>query len=79
MSVKLLIDNFVFQVGWILILYAQNIHYLYAARIVNGFVGGGVFSIVPLYLSGNLNVKYIFWVFNSSNRVVFFFIVAFQK
>lgn len=75
MSVNLLIDNFVFKMGWILILYAQNVHYLYAARIVNGFVGGGVFSIVPLYLSGNINVKYIFWVLNSSNHLI----VTFQK
>lgn len=37
--------------SWLLIYYAQNVYYLYASRILNGFVGGGVFVMVPLFLS----------------------------
>lgn len=33
-----------------LILYAQNVYYLYVARLLNGIVGGGVFCCVPLFL-----------------------------
>ena len=38
-------------VSWSLILYAKNIYYLYASRLLNGFIGGGQFVIIPLYLS----------------------------
>lgn len=39
-------------VSWLLIVYAQNVYYLYAARILNGFVGGGFFILIPLFLNG---------------------------
>lgn len=32
-------------------LFAQNVYYMYANRILCGFYGGGVFVIVPTYLS----------------------------
>lgn len=40
-----------FQLAWLLILFAENVYYLYAARILSGFVGGGVFVMVPLFLN----------------------------
>lgn len=36
-------------ISWALKLIAQNIYYLYAARLINGFAAGGVFVIVPLF------------------------------
>lgn len=30
---------------------AENVYYLYASRLVAGFVGGGIFVMVPLFLS----------------------------
>ncbi|XP_055302945.1 facilitated trehalose transporter Tret1-like [Sitodiplosis mosellana] len=38
-------------ISWSLVLFAQNVYYLYASRFLNGIVGGGVFVITPLYLS----------------------------
>ncbi|XP_055326346.1 facilitated trehalose transporter Tret1-like isoform X1 [Sitodiplosis mosellana] len=38
-------------ISWILILFAPNVYYLYASRLLNGFFGGGAYTIVPLYLS----------------------------
>ncbi|XP_031629245.1 facilitated trehalose transporter Tret1-like [Contarinia nasturtii] len=38
-------------ISWLLILFAQNVIYLYVSRILNGFVGGGLFVIVPAFLS----------------------------
>ncbi|XP_031633567.1 facilitated trehalose transporter Tret1-like [Contarinia nasturtii] len=38
-------------ISWLLIWFAQNIYYLHAARTLIGVVGGGVFVIVPLFLS----------------------------
>ncbi|XP_055298714.1 facilitated trehalose transporter Tret1-like [Sitodiplosis mosellana] len=38
-------------ISWLLILFAQNVYYLYASRWLNGFVGGGIFVIVPGFLS----------------------------
>lgn len=32
-------------------LYAKNVHYMYAHRILCGFYGGGIFVVVPSYLS----------------------------
>lgn len=40
-----------FQISWSLILYAQNVYYLYAGRLMCGIVASGVFIIVPLFLS----------------------------
>ncbi|XP_055308413.1 facilitated trehalose transporter Tret1-like [Sitodiplosis mosellana] len=38
-------------ISWTLIWFAQNVYYLYAARLLNGFFGGGIYTIVPLFLS----------------------------
>lgn len=38
-------------VGWLLMLFAQNVYYLYAARILCGVLGGGVFVVTPAYLA----------------------------
>lgn len=38
-------------ISWLLIWFAQNVYYLYCARALSGFVGGGVFVMVPLFLS----------------------------
>lgn len=43
--------NFPFQISWLLIWFAQNVYYLYAARTLSGIVGGGIFILIPLYLS----------------------------
>lgn len=39
--------NFSFQLSSMLIIWAQNVYYLYAARILTGFVGGGLSVGVP--------------------------------
>lgn len=36
---------------WLLILFAQNVYYLYAARILDGLAMGSGFFLVPLFLS----------------------------
>ncbi|XP_055302942.1 facilitated trehalose transporter Tret1-like [Sitodiplosis mosellana] len=38
-------------ISWLLILFAQNVYYLFASRLLNGFVGGCVFCCCPLYLN----------------------------
>lgn len=38
-------------ISWLLILYAQNVYYLYASRSLNGFVNGSILVIVPAFLS----------------------------
>ncbi|XP_055302940.1 uncharacterized protein LOC129568722 [Sitodiplosis mosellana] len=38
-------------ISWLLILYAENLYHLYASRLLNGFIGGGLFVVIPLYLS----------------------------
>lgn len=38
-------------VSWLLIVYAQNAYYLYAARVLNGVVGGALFILIPLFLN----------------------------
>lgn len=37
--------------GWLLKLYARNAYYLYAARFALGLVGGGIFVVVPAFIS----------------------------
>lgn len=44
-------------VGWTLMLFAQNVYYLYAARVLCGIVGGGIFVITPAYLAEIANDK----------------------
>lgn len=36
-------------VSWILIYYAQNIHYIYIARFIHGASTAGIFSLCQLY------------------------------
>lgn len=38
-------------ISWMLIIYAKNEMYLYAARLIGGFVGGGLFVVVPAFLA----------------------------
>ncbi|XP_055302939.1 facilitated trehalose transporter Tret1-like, partial [Sitodiplosis mosellana] len=47
----LFITAFPTIISWILVLIAPNVYYLYASRLLAGFFGGGVYVIVPLYLS----------------------------
>lgn len=42
---------FSFQISWLLVLYAQNVYYLYAARFLNGFTGASYFIMVPLFFT----------------------------
>lgn len=37
--------------AWLLILFARNVYDLYAARFLTGSTGGGVFLVIPLFLS----------------------------
>lgn len=55
-------------VSWLLILFAQNVYYLYASRWLNGFAGGGIFVVVPAFLSEIASDRYVykindFWPF----------------
>lgn len=51
-KVPLMMVAFPFIVSWLLTWFAQNVYYLYAARLLGGFFsGGGGYMIVPLYLS----------------------------
>lgn len=36
--------------SWLLIWFAQNVHHLYAARILGGFIGGSGYMLIPLLL-----------------------------
>lgn len=40
-----------FQFGFMLILYAQNVYYLYASRFLLGFAGASVYVVVPLMVT----------------------------
>lgn len=37
--------------GWLLIYYATNPFYLITSRVISGFAGGGLYSIIPSYIS----------------------------
>lgn len=56
MTLELLLEsefkvwNF-FQLSWLLVYFAQNVYYLYAARLLLGVFGGGSYTIAPLFLS----------------------------
>lgn len=39
------------QISWILIIFATNVYELLVARFLAGFAGGGVFVLIPLYIS----------------------------
>lgn len=40
-----------FQISWLLIIFAQNVIYLYIARFLGGLAGGGVFVLIPCYVA----------------------------
>lgn len=33
------------QISWLLVLFAKNVYYLYASRILLGFFGGGTYTV----------------------------------
>ncbi|CAO1385949.1 unnamed protein product [Diamesa tonsa] len=37
--------------SWLLIYYAENTNFLMASRFLSGFAGGGIFIVVPLFIS----------------------------
>lgn len=45
--------NFVcpLQISYLLIIYAQNVYYLYTSRFLTGFVGGAVFVVIPIMVA----------------------------
>ncbi|XP_031630517.1 facilitated trehalose transporter Tret1-like [Contarinia nasturtii] len=38
-------------ISYLLIIYAQNVYYLYASRFLSGFVGGAVFVVIPIMVA----------------------------
>lgn len=40
-----------FQISWLLLWFAQDPFYLYASRLIAGFIGGAGYLIGPLWLS----------------------------
>lgn len=40
-----------FQLSWLLVIYAKNVYWLYASRILCGFVGGAYFIAIPIFVS----------------------------
>lgn len=47
----MIIFNFSFVLGWILVLYAQNGNYLIAAKILHGLGGGVGYIVVPIFVT----------------------------
>lgn len=39
------------QISYLLIIYAQNVYYLYTSRFLTGFVGGAVFVVIPIMVA----------------------------
>lgn len=37
------------QLSWLLVIYAQNVYYLYVARALQGIVDGGLLMTAPVY------------------------------
>lgn len=50
-KISLCIVAFPQIIGWILIYYATNPFYLITSRVIAGFAGGGLYSIIPNYIS----------------------------
>lgn len=48
-----------FQIGWMLVLYAQNVYYLYLARLLNGFMGAGLYMIIPQFFTEIASDRYV--------------------
>lgn len=40
-----------FQGFWVVILFGKYVEYLYIARLLTGLGGGGIFSLIPTYVS----------------------------
>lgn len=38
-------------IGWFVVIFAQNVYYLYVARVMHGFVCGGIIVISPVFLT----------------------------
>lgn len=38
-------------ISWLLISFAQNVYYLYASRIISGFIGGILFVVLPVFVA----------------------------
>lgn len=51
--------NSSFQLSWVLILNAKNVHTLYVARFLNGLDGGANSVVTPLYLSEVASARYL--------------------
>ena len=46
-----------FQLSWLLVLFAQNVYYLYVSRVLFGIAVGGTVVIVPLFFAEIANVR----------------------
>lgn len=46
-----------------LIIYAQNVYYLYASRFLLGFVGGAVFVVIPIMVAEIAEDRYVNMIF----------------
>lgn len=71
--------NIYLQISFLLILYAQNEYYILTARFLGGFVGGGVFVIVPIFIAeiAEDNIRGLlssFLVFNCTLGCLFAFV-----
>lgn len=40
-----------FQINWLVVWFAQDPTYLYASRLLGGFLGGGGYLIAPMFLT----------------------------
>lgn len=52
------IDISTFQVSWLLIIFAQNVFYIFVARLLHGISTAGIFSLSQLYFVEISNDKY---------------------
>lgn len=39
------------SVGWLLVIFAQNVYYLYGSRLLLGFIGSVLFVVLPVYVA----------------------------
>lgn len=56
--------NLCFQVSWLLVWFAQDVYYLYAARLLAGFFSGGSYLMVSLFLSEIASDRYHITILN---------------
>lgn len=62
------------QAFWVIVLFARNVEYLYMARILAGFAGGGIYVCVPLFVAEIADQKWVLlalyqWTPISSTRI----------